>query len=223
MAKIVLSTGGTIVQQRFVDTETIEIGGQADNGLVIDDPAVDPKHAAIRCVGNDHILEDLGSRAGTWVNGTRVTRHILQHGDVVQLGAFYVRYLNPRAAEADFERTMLIAELPRPTDAPRQPASANAPPARSRMRFPSGRARLTAGARAGQTVALDRVIATFGTPGQGLAVVTRRPHGYFVTHVEGRRRPRVNGASIGTQPRALAHGDRVEVGGEAFEFAQDKA
>jgi len=221
MAKIVLSIGGTIVQQRFVDTETIEIGGQADSGLVVDDRAVDPKHAAIRCVGNDHILEDLGSRAGTWVNGTRVTRHILQHGDVVQLGSFYLRYLNPRASEVDFERTMLIAELPGPSDTGGQAHSSNTPPARSRVRFPSGHARMTAGARAGQTVALDRVIAMFGLSGQGRAVVTRRPHGYFVTHVEGRRHPRVNGASIGTQPRALAHGDRVEVGGEAFEFAQD--
>jgi hypothetical protein len=222
MAKIVLSTGGAIVQQRFVDKETIAIGAQADNGLVIDDPAVDPKHATIVCVGNDHILEDLGSRAGTWVNGTRVTRHILQHGDVVQLGSFYVRYLNPRASsDADFERTMLITGLPGLSESAGRDVAAKAPAARSRVRFPLGRARMTSGPRAGQTVALDRVIATFGGSGQGVAVVTRRPHGYFVTHVQGRRHPRVNGASIGTQPRALTHGDRVEAGGEAFEFAQD--
>ncbi|HET9763487.1 MAG TPA: FHA domain-containing protein [Casimicrobiaceae bacterium] len=220
MAKIVLSIGGAIVQQRFVDKETIAIGGHADNGLVIDDPAVEPKHAAILCVGNDHILEDLGSSAGTLVNGTRVTRHILQHGDVVQLGSFYLRYVNPRAADADFERTMLISGMPGLGDAA-GPAAAKTPAARSRVRFPSGRARMTAGPRAGQTVALDRVIAVFGSSGRGRAVVTRRPHGYSVTHVEGRRHPRVNGAPIGTRPRALAHGDRVEAGDEAFDFMLD--
>lgn len=218
MAKIVLSTGGAIVQQRFVDKETIAIGAEADNGLVIDDPAVDPKHAAILCIGNDHILEDLGSRAGTLVNGARVARHILQHGDVVQLGSFYLRYVNPRASDADFERTMLIATPAVLGDAAAATA-AKTPAARSRVRFPSGQARMTAGPRAGQTVALDRVIAMFGRSDQGLAVVTRRPHGYFVTHVEGRRSARVNGASIGSEPRALAHGDRVEVGGEAFQIA----
>lgn len=221
MAKIVLSTGGAIVQQRFVDKETIAIGRGADNGLAIDDPEVDAKHAAILCIANDHILEDLGSRSGTWVNGTRVARHILQHGDVVQFGAFYLRYVNLRATDADFERTMLIAGVPGLTEAAGEPPPPTARAARSRALFPSGCARMTAGARAGQTVALDRVIAMFGTPGQGLAVVTRRPRGYFVTHVEGRRHPRVNGASIGTQPHALAHGDRVEVGAEGFEFAQD--
>ena len=221
MAKVVLSTGGAIVQQRFVDKETIAIGGQADNGLVIDDPAVDPKHAAILCIGNDHILEDLGSRAGTLVNGTRIMRHILQHGDVVQLGSFYLRYVNPRASEADFDRTMLISGLPGLNDRASQAPQASGPAPRSRVRFPSGWARMTAGPRAAQTIALDRVIATFGRSGHGLAVVTRRPHGYFVTHVEGRRHPRVNGASIGTQPRALAHGDRVEAGDEAFDFMLD--
>ena len=54
--------------------------------MVIDDPAVSLAHAVIVPVGNDHILEDLGSANGTFVNGTRIERHILQHGDVIEFG-----------------------------------------------------------------------------------------------------------------------------------------
>jgi hypothetical protein len=68
---------------------------------------------------------------------------------------------------------------------------------------------------------LDRVIALFGQPGEQLAVITRRPHGYFIAHVEGRRRARVNGHAIGSEARALRHGDRFEVGGEALDFLLD--
>jgi pSer/pThr/pTyr-binding forkhead associated (FHA) protein len=225
MAKLVLSSGGTIVHQCFIDRERLNVGRESDNQVVIDDPDVSARHAAIIPVGNDHILQDLQSVGGTLVNGTRVSRHILQHGDVIQLGAFYLRYLNPRAsAEMDLERTMLIAGLRAGVDATRQgsaspPEEAGVPSSRhATLRFPKGRVRTMAGKRTGDIIALDRVVATFGARGHQLAVITRRPHGYFITHVEGRRRPRVNGQSIGDDAHALHHGDIIDVADEKLEF-----
>ena len=163
MAKLVLSSEGSIVHQCFVDKEVVSIGREAGNALVIDDPDVASRHAAVVPVGNDHILEDLHSGTGTVVNGTKISRHILQHGDVVQFGSHYLRYLNPKAAsDVDLERTMLISGLPRLRD-PAPPQSAIEPHARSTRRsnvhFPSGRVRASAGARSGKTIVLDRVIA----------------------------------------------------------------
>ncbi len=223
MAKLVLSSAGTIVQQCFVDKAVVSIGRQPHNEIVVDDPAVNARHATVVPVGNDHILEDLQTDCGTLVNGVRISRHILQHGDVIQLGSFYLRYLNPRASsEFDLERTMLIEGLQHLAENSQGSATADALRARrTNLRLPSGRVRVTAGAHAGQIVTLDRVIATFGKPGEQVAVITRRPHGYFVTHVEGRRHPRVNGQSIGLEPRALRHGDRIEVGDETFELVLD--
>src|SRR6266705_117635 len=145
MAKLVVSSGGAIVHQCFLDQERLNVGREADNQVVIDDPAVSERHAAIIAVGNDHILEDLGSPIGTFVNGTQVSRHILQHGDVIRLGAFYLRYLNPRASDKDLERTMLITGAQaRLNTARRDIASpsgeAPVPPARrTGVRFPKGR------------------------------------------------------------------------------------
>ena len=173
MAKLVLSMQGAIVQQCFVDKDVVSIGREAGNALVIDDPEVDARHASVVPVGNDHILEDLQSVRGTLVNGTRVARHILQHGDVVQLGSFYLRYLNPRAAaELDLERTMLISGLPglreSPETSPAGPRMTSA--RRASVRFPNARVRATAGRRAGETIPLDRVIAIFGEPGEQVVV-----------------------------------------------------
>ena len=225
MAKLVLSSGGAIVHQCFLDQERLNVGRQPDNQVVIDDPAVSERHAAIIPIGNDHILEDLQSVSGTFVNGTRVSRHILQHGDVIKLGAFYLRYLNPRAsADRDLERTMLITGLQARLNAVRQgpgPASeeARVPSARhARVHFPKGRIRTMAGQRTGELIPLDRVVATFGTRGNQLAVITRRPHGYFITHVEGRRYPRVNGQPIGKDAHALRNGDVIDVADERLQF-----
>jgi pSer/pThr/pTyr-binding forkhead associated (FHA) protein len=223
MAKLVLSSGGSIVHQCFLEKERVSVGRDPRNQVVIDDAAVAMQHAAITRVGNDHILEDLQSETGTFVNGTRVSRHILQHGDVMEFGAFYLRYLNPRAsAEMDLERTMLISGLRVRGDGEQldpAPEEAHVPAAHpTKVRFPKGSVTVLAGDEIGRTIELDRVIATFGRTDGDLAVITRRPHGYFITQVHGWRHARVNGQTIRDVARALAHGDVIDVANQKLEF-----
>jgi FHA domain len=226
MAKLVLSTGGTIVYQCFLEHARVIVGREADSQIVVDDPAVSRAHAAITAVGNDYILEDLGSANGTMVNGTPVQRRILQHGDVITLGTFHLRYVDSKASsDIDLERTMLIGGLMLPTGAapadgaPAGPDELHVPSARAaRAQFPKGHVTWLQGVRAGEVQELDRVVATFGAPGDGVAVVARRPRGYFVTHVEGRAHPRVNGQSIGTETRELRDGDVIEAGLDSLQF-----
>jgi pSer/pThr/pTyr-binding forkhead associated (FHA) protein len=223
MAKLVLSTGGAIVHQCRVDGDRVGVGREPHNAIVVDDPQVSREHAAIVPVGNDHILEDLDSANGTYVNGTRVARRILQHGDVIELGAYHLRYLNPKvAAEVDLERTMLIEGLGGQT-APRDARAidgnipmpvAGPAPIHTRPRGKFARP----GPRAGEVIELDRVVTMFGRSSACSAVLVRRPLGYYVAHVDGRRAPRVNGKPIGTEAVLLRHGDIVEAGDERLEF-----
>lgn len=223
MAKLVLSAGDAIRQQCFLDKERITVGRGPSNAIVVDDPAVSREHAAIVPVGNDHILEDLDSANGTIVNGRRISRRILQHGDVISLGGYHLRYLNSRASSAvDLERTTLIAGLARgATDADVAADVALPAAASAKTRLPKARVMMLRGNRSGSVIELDRVVATFGRPGRQLAVITRRPVGYFVARVEGRRRPRVNGLPIGDEPTLLENGDVIDVGGEKLEFLVD--
>ena len=225
MAKLVLSTGGAVVHQCFVDRERLTVGRESHNQIVIDDPAVSREHAAIVPIGNDHILEDLHSANGTLVNGTKLARRILQHGDVVEFGAFRLRYLNPKfASDIDLERTMLIAGLAVATPAATSAFGSVPMPAAetARMHFPRGRVWMGAGPRAGEVIELDRVVSMFGRTGVASAVIVRRPLGYYVSHVEGPRPPRVNGRSIGRDAWLLHHGDIVETGDERLEFTLDE-
>jgi pSer/pThr/pTyr-binding forkhead associated (FHA) protein len=225
MAKLVLSRGGAVLHQCFLDKDRVSVGRDAHNHVVVDDPSVGGEHAEIMPFGNDHILQDLRSAGGTYVNGKLVDRHILQHGEVIELGSFYLRYLNPRVSSAiDLERTMLIAGLQGAGDAAsngsRAPgAEPRALAARSsKIRFPTGRIKGVEGTDAGRVVELDRVVTLLGDRRDRLAVLTRRPQGYFITHVVGRRHPRVNGQSIGKDARLLQRGDVIEVADEKVEF-----
>jgi diguanylate cyclase (GGDEF)-like protein len=54
---------------------------------------VSRRHARIVADGEGHLLVDLRSRNGTWVNGRAVERHRLRAGDRVRVGAFVARYV----------------------------------------------------------------------------------------------------------------------------------
>jgi hypothetical protein len=69
----------------LVDQAVINIGRRPDNHLVIDDGRVSRTHAQLRYINGEFVIFDLDSRGGTFVNGARVSRSILQAGDVVSL------------------------------------------------------------------------------------------------------------------------------------------
>src|SRR5688572_7420905 len=97
------------------------------------------------------------------------------------------------------------------------PASAPAPAPRQEGK-PLGAIQLLSGANAGKELELTKPLTTLGKPGVQVAVLTRRPQGYFITHVEGTNRPTVNGQAIGAAPHSLKDHDVIELAGVKMEF-----
>jgi len=224
VAKLVLSLNGIVINQFFVDKDLISIGRDPANDIVINDVLLSREHARIVSVGEDHILEDLKSSNGTLVNGNPLVRQILRHRDIIKLGEHHLCFLNTKqSAEVDLDRTMMIKALPRTSLPTEEGAVVAIPSARTaRIALPEGRVKVVvAGSNrhvAGEEVNLERVVTTFGQPGRQLVVITRRPQGFFLTHVEGAKHPRVNGESIGTEARALQHGDEIDAAGCRLKF-----
>jgi pSer/pThr/pTyr-binding forkhead associated (FHA) protein len=97
-------------------------------------------------------------------------------------------------------------------------APAAAPAAAPKSTQPLGAIQLLSGGNAGKELELAKPLTTLGKPGVQVAVLTRRPQGYFITHVEGAQRPTVNGQPIGSAPHALKDHDLVEIAGIKMEF-----
>ena len=74
------------------------------------------------------------------------------------------------------------------------------------------------GPNTGKELALVKNLTTLGKPGVQVAVLTRRPHGFFITHVEGANHPMVNGITLGDQPHQLNDHDVIELAGVKMEF-----
>ena len=108
------------------------------------------------------------------------------------------------------------APRPEPAPAPAAAHAAEAPAAGGSLR--DAAIQVLSGAAAGRTLDLTKNLTTIGKPGLQVAVITKRPNGYFITHVEGATYPTINGASLGAQARSLGDHDLIEIAGVKMEF-----
>lgn len=244
-AKLILSMDGLVLKEIPLSKERTTIGRKPHNDIQIDNLAISGEHAVIVTILNDSFLEDLNSTNGTYVNGQPIKKHFLQNSDVIELGKYKLKYINETPSQttaADFEKTMVLRpDLMKKTaeqaaakseamsdtqvgmkaidthagmTPPPQPAPAPAAP----QAVAGAAIQVLTGANAGKELELTKNLTTLGKPGVQVAVITRRPHGYFITHVEGANFPIVNGTTLDAHPHELKDHDVIELAGVKMEF-----
>lgn len=77
---------------------------------------------------------------------------------------------------------------------------------------------ILSGGSAGKEMELTKALTTLGKPGVQVAVITKRPQGYFITHVEGASFPILNGKVLDAQAHPLNDHDILELAGVKMEF-----
>lgn len=83
---LVIQTGKLIGERQSLDNDTFIIGRGADSDLVIQDRQVSRYHARICRTKEGYVIEDLGSKNGTHLNGARIPGPVLlQDGDIIQI------------------------------------------------------------------------------------------------------------------------------------------
>jgi pSer/pThr/pTyr-binding forkhead associated (FHA) protein len=221
MAKLILSMDGLVLKEITLNKERMTIGRKASNDVQIDNLAISGEHAAVVTILNDSFLEDLNSTNGTLVNGQPAKKHFLKNGDLIELGKYKLKYVAEQVQHVeatDFEKTMVL----RP-GAIRPAAEVSEPAAGGAAAMPvapvlAGVIQLLNGANAGRELELTKTLTTLGKPGVQVAVIAKRPHGYFITHVEGAQFPVINGQAIDAQAKQLKDHDVIEIAGIKMEF-----
>ena len=247
MAKLILSLEGHAIREVELNKERMTIGRKPHNDIQIENLAVSGEHASITTILNDSFLEDVDSTNGTLVNGSSVKKHVLQNGDIIEIGKFRLEYLNPQATpqSLDFERTMVMRSpltgtakaptaasppqdfsrtsvekeplvienpLPHPAETPHSVQQPPPPTARPAV------IQVLSGANLGKELELTKSLTSLGKPGVQVAVIAKRPFGYFITHVQGASFPIVNGQTLDNQPHSLNDHDIIELAGTKMEF-----
>ena len=231
MAKLILSMDGLVLKEITLTKERMTIGRRPTNDIQIDNLAISGEHAAVVTILNDSFLEDLNSTNGTLVNSQPIKKHFLKNGDIVELGKYKLKYITEQAQQADpdYEKTMVLRPNMLKPQAPTPPASPQSagefaaqrpqtPPIPPVAPQALGAIQILNGANAGRELELTKTLTTLGKPGVQVAVIARRPQGYFVTHVEGEKFPALNGQSLDSQAHPLKDHDVIEIAGIKMEF-----
>lgn len=120
----------SLVQTEVLSQSVIKIGKLSSSHLRLEDDSVSRMHAVIEVSRDGIHIVDLGSSAGTIVNGKRVSKATLQSGDSLQVGALRLQ-LQVATGEATSaaEQAPLAPPLPSIPAPPPTPAIAVAPAA----------------------------------------------------------------------------------------------
>jgi signal transduction histidine kinase/CheY-like chemotaxis protein len=82
-----IAIAGSQAGRKFKIGDHAVIGRSGEASVTIEDPEVSRNHARVsKSDLGAYLLEDLGSKNGTQVNGLPVTRHLLSFGDKIQIG-----------------------------------------------------------------------------------------------------------------------------------------
>lgn len=95
-----------------LERDVATLGRRSDNAYVVADPRVSRVHAEVRREASAVIVTDLGSSAGTKVNGVSIEGpKVIRHGDKVAFGPVTAVFEDPAAASEADDATMVF-ELP---------------------------------------------------------------------------------------------------------------
>ncbi len=225
MAKLILSMDGLVLKEIALNKERLTIGRKPHNDIQIDNLAISGEHAAVVTILADSFLEDLNSTNGTLVNGQPIKKHFLRANDIIELGKYKLKYMvdvpGSQPADADSAGKRAVpAKTPGELQLePDEVGTRSFVGVSSRpSAVPPAAIQLLNGPNAGKELALQKTLTTLGKPGTQVAVIARRPHGYFITHVEGATFPVVNGQQLDAQAHPLGDHDVIEIAGIKMEF-----
>jgi pSer/pThr/pTyr-binding forkhead associated (FHA) protein len=235
MAKLILTFNKQVIKEYPFTKDSITMGRQEENTIVIDNLAVSGYHAKIDKIGGEYILTDLQSTNGTFVNEQKIVSHKLSHGDNIVIGKHVILFVTTEKEKPDgggkdkklpLDKTMLLdTAKQRELLAKQKVVSSTA-----KLPVKIGVVSFIDDSDLGE-IELTKKLTKIGKAetseiklsgllmGATAATISRRPSGYAVSFAGGMTRLKVNGKVI-KDSVPLNDFDTIELGSYKFQFYQ---
>jgi hypothetical protein len=227
MAKILVKFKDAVLKEIPLEKEVTTIGRKEGNDVVIDNIGVSGFHAKIVREGDYYAVEDMNSLNGTFVDGKKISKVILNSGNVILVGKHTLEFISEMKQQPEqktqqmrgisMDETMVIA----PLEQEKILASTE------KLEVLGGFIVVEGSTDMGEYELKDRVT-TIGKDDSALiklkgffapkiaALVNRRKEGYFISP-SGKKPLKINGEEVDHR-YDLKDGDIVEVAGVKMQF-----
>ena len=218
--------------------DTLLIGRNKVNDIVIENLAVSAQHGKIESIGNEFLYLDLKSENGSFVNDKQIKSHWLSDGDVVTIGKHTLKFSNPnniieekiktfgntKTMKIDTKRFRELMEKSKHKANIEADAIKNI---RNSERDHIGVLSYLTGKkekiqlkgpmiRIGKDPNSDILINGYGV-GKTSAVLNLSPDGWYINFVEGFFKPRINNETL-KESRKLNNLDIIKIGSTKLQF-----
>jgi pSer/pThr/pTyr-binding forkhead associated (FHA) protein len=231
MARVILVFNKQVIKEYPFTKNSLTIGRDEGNDILIDNLAVSGVHARIDKTGNTYIVTDLQSTNGTFVNDKKIVSHKLQHKDKIIIGKHLLFFAlskqeQEKSKTADLDKTMILD-----TSKQRELLEKQSEKKEGELALEKGRIGVISfidGSDQGE-IRLDKKLTKIGKAETseirlgGLfmpptaATISRRPNGYAITATTGKTKVKVNNEVI-KDSQLLKDFDTIEVGSYKFQF-----
>jgi pSer/pThr/pTyr-binding forkhead associated (FHA) protein len=237
MPKLILTFNKRVLKEYSLLNDSITIGREEDNGIVIDNLAVSAYHAKVDKVGPGYILTDLQSTNSTFVNNKKIVSHRLKHADNIIIGKHLILFIDAQkglAAEtliqkSSLDRTMMLDTARHKELLSKQSGDTQA------IRIPEKVGVISFIDNSDlDEIVLTKKLTKIGKSktseirlsgifmGTTAATISKRPSGFRISFTQGLSKLRVNGQVI-KGSALLKDYDTVELGSYRFQFYQKEA
>ncbi len=219
MSKLIMTLDGAVIREYPIDKESMSIGRKHGNDIQLNDLTVSGRHALIVVMGDHTYVDDLGSTNGTLLNGARVAKTLVTHGDVIQIGNYQFTYYDND--DSEYEPTMFVqAEI---EDTQVMDPSNTISSTSIRGERLAG-VKLLNGPMAHKVLELRKPFNTIGFNGIKMAMISRNADNYTISGLKSSKLrrandvPMLNGKPISIEAVRLAEHDIIELAGTQMEF-----
>ena len=98
--RLIISSPGNLAEVPL-DRDEVTLGREPSNDVVIEDDVVSRRHLVVKRTAQGFVIEDLGSRNGLTMAGSKVQRRVLQEGDTLDIGGVITLRFTQAPPEAE--------------------------------------------------------------------------------------------------------------------------
>ncbi len=207
MAKFTVFFKDKVIQSNIFDPGIIRIGRDETNDLTIDNLAVAPAHAVIIIKEDSCMVKQLNDEFPLIVNNEKNKSSLLKNGDTLTIGKHTVVFNETESIVSDPIDQGGVADVTNLNNKLEE-----------NTKVPEANLQVLDGQHIGRVLPLKKSMTRIGQSSTGIAVISRRKDGYFISSLEGDPNIIINKEPLAEKTINLKTNDMVVIDNISMQF-----